>query len=68
MSWGERSCKEYGDCGISSMSKCNTECVNYRHNGKIPDSPKVKFTVGNLGKVWGYRTKEGYKTIGALPK
>jgi hypothetical protein len=47
MSWGERSCKEYGDCGISSMSKCNKNCISYRPSLWCPVCRK-RYEVANL--------------------
>lgn len=67
MSTGERSCKDYGDCGIGSISKCSTECINFRWNGKTPDSLKIKFSVGNNMTVLGYKTSKGFRTLTALP-
>jgi len=34
---------------------------------KIPDSPKVKFSVGNHMTVWGYKTRDGFRTLNGLP-
>jgi len=66
---GERSCKEYGDCAIFGIAPCNTNCLLYVCNGKTPtNSPKVKFSVGNNLLSWGYKTRDGYKTLNGLKK
>ena len=68
MSWGERSCKKFGNCGISGTGSCDTNCILYIWDGKkIPDSPKVKFSVGNHMTVWGHKTRDGYRTLNGLP-
>ena len=41
MSWGERSCNNYGACPIPnecSISTCNVDCIEYKSNGRTPDS------------------------------
>jgi predicted esterase len=39
MSWGERSCENYGNCTRKpTMFDCNVDCEGYRPNGKEPDS------------------------------
>ena len=44
MSWGERSCKNFGTgCKIATMATCNIDCPSYASNGKDPDSgPKIE--------------------------
>lgn len=67
MSTGERSCKEYGDCGIYGMGgPCDTTCVNYAWNGKKPDTAPVRATIGNHGVFPCYLTRDGYKTLNGL--
>lgn len=34
MSWGERSCKYYGNCTIATIEDCNIFCAAYKHNGE----------------------------------
>jgi hypothetical protein len=62
LSWGERSCKSYGDCGISGINSCDTTCILYEWNGKTPDTQKVKALIGNHPTMC-YPTREGYKTL-----
>jgi hypothetical protein len=39
MSWGERSCENYGTCTRKpTMLNCNVDCRYYHSNGKEPDS------------------------------
>ena len=40
MSWGERSCKVFGDgCKISTYKSCNVNCIGYKFDGiHKPDS------------------------------
>lgn len=39
MSWGERSCENYGHCTFAEMHTCNVECNQYRFDGITkPDS------------------------------
>ena len=38
MSWGERSCKDFGMC-VRKVKKCNVDCVDYEWDGvNNPDS------------------------------
>jgi len=46
MSYGERSCINYGKCTLSScMSKCDVNCVKYASNGKKPDTKRFQSAV-----------------------
>lgn len=40
MSWGERSCRYFGDCKVENvtMDTCNVDCQQYKSNGRRPDS------------------------------
>ena len=50
MSWGERSCEQYGKCELATMKTCNPDCIEYKSNGKEPDvAPKINKTVSDTG-------------------
>ena len=43
MSWGERSCKHYGNCirpGGATMATCFTTCSYYHHKDALTESEK----------------------------
>ena len=48
MSWGERSCVNFGRCNRqATIRTCNTWCLGYERNPKVPvgdprPSPKAK--------------------------
>ena len=54
MSWGERSCTQFGSCKHGpTMSSCNVNCQFYVWNGKTkPDSEKmVKTLIPSLREI-----------------
>lgn len=34
MSWGERSCKNFGNCNIATFKTCHNKCNHYEWNGR----------------------------------
>jgi len=67
MNYGEKSCKQFGNCGISGLGPCNTACVLYSWNGKNPDTKMVKAVMGNHTTM-GYPTRKGFKTLNGLAR